>query len=79
MADRKCPVCGKRSMEEHGTNPGDRHYWFCRNCGSQLFDKPQDWLNGQRLYDGWANSCVSGCVSGCVRQRKGECNGSADF
>lgn len=38
MTETKCPKCRKRTLEEHGTNPGDRHWWFCRNCGLQLYE-----------------------------------------
>lgn len=38
MSNAKCPNCGMRTMEEHGTEPGDRHWWFCRNCGCQLYE-----------------------------------------
>ena len=36
MGDTKkivCPVCGSRSIDEFGTNPGDKHWWLCRECG----------------------------------------------
>ena len=35
----KCPVCGNRTLEEHGTEPGDHHWWFCRECGAVLEDE----------------------------------------
>lgn len=28
-----CPVCGNRHLEEHGTEPGDWHWWMCTKCG----------------------------------------------
>ena len=34
----RCPNCGKCTMEEHGTEPGDHHWWFCRSCGCQLHE-----------------------------------------
>lgn len=37
----KCPVCGERTMEEHGTEPGDHHWYFCRTCG-QITEDEQD-------------------------------------
>ena len=30
-----CPKCGSRHLEEHGTEPGDHNWWFCRECGWQ--------------------------------------------
>lgn len=33
-----CPVCGERTMEEHGTEPGDHHWYFCRSCGAVIDD-----------------------------------------
>ena len=29
----KCPKCRSARTEEHGTNPGDFHWWLCRECG----------------------------------------------
>lgn len=29
----KCPECGSRCTEEHGTSPRDHHWFFCRVCG----------------------------------------------
>ena len=29
----KCPKCGSNLTEEHGTNPGEYNWIFCRECG----------------------------------------------
>lgn len=29
----KCPKCRSTHIEEHGTKPGDFHWWLCRDCG----------------------------------------------
>lgn len=28
-----CPACGEKTLEEHGTEPGEHHWFFCRTCG----------------------------------------------
>lgn len=28
-----CPICGERALEEHGTELGEHHWFFCRSCG----------------------------------------------
>jgi len=38
---KKCPFCGA-NLEEHGTNPGDHHWWFCRECGVVIDDKQKE-------------------------------------
>lgn len=38
MTDRVCPICGKRTLEEHGTEAGDHHWWLCRTCGTMVDD-----------------------------------------
>ena len=42
-----CPKC-KRScfVEEHGTKPGECHWWLCRACGAVWDDKPKEEDNG---------------------------------
>lgn len=32
----ECPNCGEKTLEEHGTNPGDHHWFFCRTCGAVI-------------------------------------------
>ena len=33
MTETKCPKCKSTHIEEHGTEPGDFHWWLCRECG----------------------------------------------
>ncbi len=34
-----CPKCSSSAVEEHGTNPGDCHWWLCRTCGNVIEEK----------------------------------------
>lgn len=45
MTGLRCPKCGAM-MEEHGTAPGDAHWYLCRNCGAVL-DDPDRPMDGQ--------------------------------
>jgi transcription initiation factor TFIIIB Brf1 subunit/transcription initiation factor TFIIB len=31
-----CPICGEKTLEEHGTEPGEHHWFFCRSCGAVI-------------------------------------------
>lgn len=37
-----CPRCGERAAEEHGTEPGDCHWFLCLNC-SFVFEDGETW------------------------------------
>lgn len=33
----ECPNCGStKHIEEHGTEPGDFHWWLCRKCSAVI-------------------------------------------
>lgn len=31
-----CVNCGEKTLEEHGTEPGEHHWFFCRSCGAVI-------------------------------------------
>ena len=31
-----CPICGERTFEDQGTEPGEHRWFFCRSCGAVI-------------------------------------------
>lgn len=68
MQKKKCPQCRSRNIEEHGTNPGDNHWWFCRDCGWN--GEPIVYRYGMRL-----RGYSPGCQPNGVRDREDDPTG----
>lgn len=58
----RCPGCGSNHVEEHGTEPGQHHWWFCRTCGECVDDDEDAPDAGERppredpgKFDEWRN------------------------
>lgn len=42
-----CPICGEKTLEEKGTEPGEHHWFFCRSCGAVI--EPEENEDGTAL------------------------------
>lgn len=42
-----CPICGEKTLEEKGTEPGEHHWFFCRSCGAII--EPEENEDGTAL------------------------------
>ena len=48
----KCPKCKSTHTEEHGTQPGDFHWWLCRECGNNWPTKEEEHGNELGVHQG---------------------------
>lgn len=37
---------GEKTLEEHGTEPGEHHWFFCRSCGAVI--EPSEYDKGRK-------------------------------
>ena len=42
-----CPICGEKTLEKRGTEPGEHHWFFCRSCGAVI--EPEENEDGTAL------------------------------
>jgi DNA-directed RNA polymerase subunit M/transcription elongation factor TFIIS len=42
-----CPICGEKTLEEKGTEPGEHHWFFCRSCDAII--EPEENEDGTAL------------------------------
>lgn len=48
MKPPRCLTCGSARTEEHGAEPGDYNWYFCRDCGAVWPTGRQEELDRER-------------------------------
>lgn len=48
MKPPRCLTCGSARTEEHGAEPGDYNWYFCRDCGAVWPTGRQEKLDRER-------------------------------